>query len=174
MMTNEMVESILEATLMFDEVNPREYSGRFMYGAKCFALDGDPDQMWELLMDVAADLGEPVPAPSRDSMGLGMVYYWEGTKPPDGMPQQCEGCEGWYQKELLCSDCGGCNPTRKWGCCDCEPEEEKKGTQIHHPALSSKSDICNVCDDRPATEYATGAYGIPCCDGCLMVAEGTE
>lgn len=53
-----------------------DYSGRGMYGATCFALTGDFDDLFQAVQAAAIEVGEIIPTPRRDSMGLGSVWYW--------------------------------------------------------------------------------------------------
>lgn len=71
-----------------DQLRP-DYSGRGMYGKTCIAYEGDEPTVFMLdlaetiigetpsfgeLRDCIEEIGEP----SRDSMGLGSIYYWRG------------------------------------------------------------------------------------------------
>lgn len=80
---------------------PRPYSGRFMYGAQCVAVDtdesGEPLSYTDLLAmgaNLALGCGDGVLdvfANTRlDSMGLGIVVYWPWLEWPDGRTYQAE------------------------------------------------------------------------------------
>jgi len=65
------------------EFNVRKYSGRFMFGKQCLAIDGDdinPILLGYCIGLVAADEGVDLSGDlmgmRSDSMGLGMIYYW--------------------------------------------------------------------------------------------------
>lgn len=87
-----------------------DYSGRFMYGAKCFGLVGDAGDLVRFATSVAgaAWAGDDEEAlelndylrensPSSDSMGKSTIYYWEGLQAvgPDGEPFVYEEDENW-------------------------------------------------------------------------------
>lgn len=73
---NDFVEALRdEAESMGVEVR-EDYSGRGMYGARCFALVGEWGDLFAVVSGVGADLGRPVPQPQLDAMGRGMVMYW--------------------------------------------------------------------------------------------------
>jgi hypothetical protein len=65
-----------------------DYSGRFMYGAKCVALTGDSAKdVTKALMqfsqdepDLATELAD---AWTQDQMGRGVVVYFPGFQPDD-------------------------------------------------------------------------------------------
>ncbi len=90
---SQAVYEILESQYDEDELRP-DYSGRGMYGATCLAytgdyptlfsfelartiaeLNGSEADVWQV-QSVLESLGEP----SKDSMGLGSVYYWRGIQ----------------------------------------------------------------------------------------------
>lgn len=60
----------------------QSYSGRCMFGAECVSvtIDGISD-LWRLAGDLVQQ-GHDVPAPTTDSMGMGIVAYWPSVKWP--------------------------------------------------------------------------------------------
>lgn len=58
----------------------RDYSGRFMYGARCFGIVAGPSTYGEFLIEVAGDdeaLAKRLADTVRtDDMGLSTIYYW--------------------------------------------------------------------------------------------------
>lgn len=75
-LANEIREAAEWCDLEFDD----EYSGRGMFGATCLSVSGkefDFAEFWARLPEsTREELGEP----SRDSMGLGIVYYWRNAR----------------------------------------------------------------------------------------------
>lgn len=86
----------------FDEfdVKPYSYSGRFMYGKTCLAINvhsmGELIRfVQELTHDVELDPDHPltefaeiVNAVRSDQMGLGLVYYWPSVELVDDVPEE--------------------------------------------------------------------------------------
>lgn len=64
----------------------RSYSGRGMYGRRCFAIQSDDCENMSLLVDIAYSFGEQSEDPTglhdirTDSMGLGSVMYWPNVE----------------------------------------------------------------------------------------------
>ena len=89
-----------------------DYSGRCMYGDRCFAIDGDGSLgsfAGQLFIAVAEgdldpyELSDMFETTRQDNMGLGMVYYFPGWKADDD------------EFKALC---------REYGCCEDEFEDE--------------------------------------------------
>lgn len=59
-------------------LRPRSYSGRGMYGIECVGVSADSQgEVIDLCVELADhDLGAKLPAPSFDSLGLGVIAYW--------------------------------------------------------------------------------------------------
>lgn len=62
---------------------PRSYSGRFMYGARCIAVEvSEPADLIRIAFWAGQAYGEQLDAEQflrnmrSDSLGLGMIYYW--------------------------------------------------------------------------------------------------
>lgn len=67
-----------------------DYSGRGMYGKTCMAVVGRDVDFWQFTLALGGEfathdegmemldmMGDP---PSRDNMGLSMVWYWPGLQ----------------------------------------------------------------------------------------------
>lgn len=89
-----------------------DYSGRCMYGDRCFAIDGDGSLgqfAGQLFIAVAEgdldayELSDMFETTRQDNMGLGMVYYFPGWKADDD------------EFKALC---------REYGCCEDEFDDE--------------------------------------------------
>lgn len=52
------------------------YSGRGMYGAECFAIVGNTQDLMEFTRALTQDEFEFMGEPSTDNMGMDFVYYW--------------------------------------------------------------------------------------------------
>lgn len=55
------------------------YSGRGMYGDQCLSVIGDDDDLMGFWAELSAEYPEEratLGSPSKDNMGLGMVWYW--------------------------------------------------------------------------------------------------
>lgn len=53
-----------------------DYSGRGMYGATCFAIEGGTSDLIRFLRALPDEVGDELVDPSTDSMGMDMVFYW--------------------------------------------------------------------------------------------------
>jgi hypothetical protein len=53
-----------------------DYSGRGMYGATCFAIEGKTSDLIRFLRQLPDEVGDELVDPSTDSMGLDIVFYW--------------------------------------------------------------------------------------------------
>lgn len=79
------------------DLSAGSYSGRGMYGARCFSISGEFSEVWSAVMAAQADLtdegsGDLIPPPRQDSMGLGIVWYWPELSvdedPEEGDPEE--------------------------------------------------------------------------------------
>jgi hypothetical protein len=52
------------------------YSGRGMYGAECFAIEGNTSDLIRFLRKLDDDMADELSDPSTDSMGLDIIFYW--------------------------------------------------------------------------------------------------
>lgn len=52
------------------------YSGRGMYGAECFAIEGKTSDLIRFLRELPDEVGDQLVDPTTDSMGLDIVFYW--------------------------------------------------------------------------------------------------
>lgn len=53
-----------------------DYSGRGMFGATCFAIEGKTSDLVRFLRSLPDEVGDELVDPSIDSMGLDSVFYW--------------------------------------------------------------------------------------------------
>ncbi|MBQ3348786.1 MAG: hypothetical protein IJG38_00150 [Thermoguttaceae bacterium] len=84
----EILEAIFEIATDNGWNLTNTYSGRFMYGAQCFSIDGDGDLgqiAAQLFIEIrenedidAYALAEMFGSVRRDNLGLGTVYYFPG------------------------------------------------------------------------------------------------
>lgn len=76
----ELIQEYVDAT---DVYIHHDYSGRNMFGEKCFGIVGKPNLLAELMIELTED-GEAKFAKSLlkasriDSMGLSTIYYFPG------------------------------------------------------------------------------------------------
>lgn len=109
-----------------------DYSGRCMYGDRCFAIDGDGSLgsfAGQLFIAVAEgdldpyELSDMFETTRQDNMGLGMVYYFPGWKADAD------------EFKALC---------REYGCCedefDDEDDEDEFDDEIERAAGGSLMD----------------------------------
>lgn len=52
------------------------YSGRGMYGAECFAIEGKTSDLVRFLRQLPDEIADELVDPTTDSMGLDIVFYW--------------------------------------------------------------------------------------------------
>lgn len=58
------------------DAEPCSYSGRAMYGRRCLGFRAeDEGPIWQLALALGQE-GVEIPAPSTDSMGRGIIFYW--------------------------------------------------------------------------------------------------
>lgn len=118
-MTNTISKNNLSAFFEIASANGwnvrNDYSGRCMYGDRCFAIDGDGSLgsfAGQLFIAVAEgdldpyELSDIFATTRQDNMGLGMVYYFPGWKADDD------------EFKALC---------REYGCCEDYDEDEDDG-----------------------------------------------
>lgn len=67
----EIVQKIVEVASDTGSDLRSDYSGRGMFGALCYGIDGQDEV--EILMAVGA---AGLPRPKIDSMGMGVIVYW--------------------------------------------------------------------------------------------------
>lgn len=79
-MNPETIEVIIETAESMDLDVRTNYSGRGMFGARCLGVVGSHHELSELVQHVAIETGEVVPAPSTDSMGLDIIWYWPAAR----------------------------------------------------------------------------------------------
>lgn len=53
-----------------------DYSGRGMFGATCFSIEGKTSDLVRFLRALPDEVGDELVDPSTDSMGLDIVFYW--------------------------------------------------------------------------------------------------
>lgn len=75
---------------IYDRVDLRSYSGRFMYGKDCIGLDGNFSDIMKVLFKAA--IIDPttfeacsLDSFSQDSMGLGAIVYWTHLDDVEGL-----------------------------------------------------------------------------------------
>ena len=87
--TAEQVKELIEA-LEDEGFEVRSYSGRNMFGKQCVSVRSDEDAReateWEIAKALFSEeydgKWDSLPAPHRDQLGLGMVYYWPSYEWP--------------------------------------------------------------------------------------------
>lgn len=96
----------------------RSYSGRGMYGRNCIGVDlNHAGDLFRLGVDVGSALGllgaadVDLVAPRTDSMGMGIIAYWEWIDWPEGHSEvetwDCEECgEKNREADEDCQNCG--------------------------------------------------------------------
>lgn len=75
---------------IYDDVDLRSYSGRYMYGKECIGLDGNFKDIIRVMIKAAVldpetfeDCG--LDDFTSDSMGLGSIVYWTHLDETDGL-----------------------------------------------------------------------------------------
>lgn len=75
---------------MHDMTLRNDYSGRGMYGDKCFGIDYWSTSAWDVAKFLMAALGqdrafEIMESHHMDSMGMGYIHYFPGVTVEDGV-----------------------------------------------------------------------------------------
>ena len=79
-MRTEPIDTLVEAAEDAGVEYRTNYSGRGMFGAECFAIDGNTSDLVRFLRKLDDDMADKLSDPSMDSMGLDMVFYWKFLK----------------------------------------------------------------------------------------------
>jgi hypothetical protein len=86
----ELLQNALSFANIYDDVDLRSYSGRYMYGKDCIGLDGNFKDIMRVLFKAAVldpeafeDCG--LDNFSQDSMGLGSIVYWTHLDELEGL-----------------------------------------------------------------------------------------
>lgn len=75
-MRTEPIDTLVEAAEDAGVEYRTNYSGRGMYGAECFAIEGKTSDLVRFLRMLDDDMADELSDPSTDSMGLDIVFYW--------------------------------------------------------------------------------------------------
>ncbi len=79
-MRTEPIDTLVEAAEDAGVEYRTNYSGRGMYGAECFAIEGNTSDLIRFLRALDDDMADELMDPSTDSMGLDTVFYWRFLK----------------------------------------------------------------------------------------------
>ena len=102
---------------------PRSYSGRGMYGRNCVGVDlnhtGDLFRLGIEMGEASVSTGavlDSLQAPRTDSMGRGIIAYWEWVEWPEGEEEfetwECALCgEKNREADSECQNCGEPQPS---------------------------------------------------------------
>jgi hypothetical protein len=77
----DLIRRAIDYVGAYEDVDVISYSGRYMYGKECLAIDGDGHQLMRVVLRAAMlepEIFEDLNLDdiSKDSMGLGQVWYW--------------------------------------------------------------------------------------------------
>ena len=94
---DQLIDIFEDAAMQFD-ARVEDYSGRGMYGARCFAFFPEEDradifQLGVIVGDYASEAGFPIhriPRACVDSMGRGVVIYFPDLNWPEDLARPSE------------------------------------------------------------------------------------
>lgn len=76
MIDNELLDILVDAAEEAGVEYRTDYSGRGMYGAECFGVEGNHSDFLRFMRLLDDDLFEDLADPSTDSMGMDIIFYW--------------------------------------------------------------------------------------------------
>ena len=79
-----MIDILVKAAEAANVEYRTDYSGRGMYGAECFAIDGSHGDLIRFLRNLDDMTADDLSDPSIDSMGMDLVFYWRHLKTKEG------------------------------------------------------------------------------------------
>lgn len=75
-MRTEPIDTLVEAAENAGVEYRTDYSGRGMYGAECFGIEGKTSDLVRFLRELDDDMADELMDPTTDSMGLDIIFYW--------------------------------------------------------------------------------------------------
>lgn len=70
------IELLVDTALDLGVDYTTTYSGRGMFGATCFSIEGQHRDLLAFLRALPDEVGDELVDPSTDSMGRDIVFYW--------------------------------------------------------------------------------------------------